>query len=108
MIGIAAIMGNEKQREKAKEWVAKLGDIFDYNKTEDSQKIKLIIEHLEEVEKHSEFNDLRKCTSRYCFRDSGYERVQRLSKTFGKPDIVLIIVESILGILSAIQILLKL
>jgi len=83
-ISLAVILGNSEQKRKAKEWVAKLGNIVTENETEDSAKTELIIEHFEQVEKNECFRGFQLAHDKYGFQYDFEYGWKKLGATLGK------------------------
>lgn len=67
-ISLAAILGNDEEKKKAKERVAELGNIVTKKNTEDTAKTGSIIEHLEQMEKNECFHRFRLAQEKYGFQ----------------------------------------
>lgn len=58
VISLAAIMGNDEQRNKAKEWIAQLGTILLNKETAKARRAVQILDHMEQVEQENEFTEI--------------------------------------------------
>lgn len=105
-ISLAAIAGDNELKEKAKEWIANLGYIIMENRISDMTKTRLIIEHLEKVDKDSNLCDFQYACEKYGIEYDFSHGWKRLNKTLGKTErialIIIPIVTLILGILPYI------
>ncbi len=109
-LSIAAIIGNDDQRKKIKEWVSNTETIYNLPKTKDTTKAKLIIEHVEKIEKdkeYSEFCNFQKTCCKYGFQYHYEHGFRTLSKRIGKTGRILLDIAGIGGFVVAIISLIK-
>ena len=101
VVSLAAVIGDDKQRRTAKEWIADLGKIVTSHKTKDTTKTRLIIEHLEKADKDSNFQDFQHLQEKYGFQhdfSSGWKRLKALSRNQSIALFLVPIIELIVGI----------
>ncbi len=87
IVSFAAIVGNNKQKEKAKDWIVELGLIATEKRIAPANKIKFIVDHLEKIEDEKDFDDFRNIHDSFGFHydfEHDEKRVFRLiSKVVG-------------------------
>lgn len=65
VISLAAIMGNNEQRNRAKEWIAQLGTILTDKEIGEARKAVQILDHMEKVEQEREFTEILQMHEKY-------------------------------------------
>lgn len=99
-ISLAAVLGDSEQRGKAKEWVADLGKIV-MKKSKDPTRVRLIIRHLDYVEKDEIFRSFQSMQDKYGFQYDFEHGRKKLTGALGKIVVPLLsAVEAIIVIIE--------
>lgn len=96
---LVSVLGNAEENQKAKKYIAELGDILK-EKRQDSSEAKMILEHLERVENDESFSSYRKMQDTFGFQYSFEHFRNRLGKS---GQIILTVLTAVVLIVELIK-----
>jgi len=92
---LAAILGNNEQRNKAKEWIEQLGKILENKELDEPTKVVMILDHMEQVEQKKEFAEILQKHEKHGL-DYRFESTwRRIGQRFGTIERVILLLVGI-------------
>lgn len=95
LTSLAAIIGNDEQRNRAKEWIAQLGTILMNKELDETRKAMLILDHMEQVEQEKKFAEILQKHEKYRLHYQFESIWRRITQKFGTLERIIIILVGI-------------